>query len=230
MTVKAIITDIEGTTTDIAFVHKVLFPYASEHLPHFIRDQLSQSEVAAQLSAVSSEVGAKLSAEQAIEQLLKWIADDVKAPPLKALQGMIWKHGYENGDFQGHLYDDAANYLSQWHRQDIALYVYSSGSIQAQKLLYGFSSHGDLTPLFSDYFDTAVGHKQRSASYAAILERIPHQAEQCLFLSDVVGELDAAADNGIRTALISRGEQLSKTESHQMFSDFEQVHKTFITN
>jgi len=129
---------------------------------------------------------------------------DKKITPLKTLQGMMWKTGYDQGDFQGHVYEDAFQELKHWEEQGLALYVYSSGSVPAQKLLFSHSTYGDLTPLFSGYFDTKVGGKKESDSYRKIAEQLELAPEKILFLSDTIEELDAAQEAGMQTILILR--------------------------
>jgi len=166
MPIKAILTDIEGTTSAVSFVFDVLFPYAARHLPQFVLDHAQEPAVAAQLDAVraeSGEGGADLI--RVIEILLQWIAEDRKATPLKALQGMVWQQGYASGQLKGHVYPDAVEALKRWHQAGYALYVYSSGSVQAQKLIFGCSEAGDLSGLFSGYFDTTSGPKREVESY-----------------------------------------------------------------
>lgn len=163
MTIKAILTDIEGTTSAVSFVFDVLFPYAARHLPDFVREHAGEPEVAAQLAAVRAESGeADADVERAIAILLQWIAEDRKATPLKALQGMVWAQGYRDGQLKGHVYPDAVQALREWKARGLDLYVYSSGSIQAQKLIFGCSEAGDLGPLFSGYFDTTSGPKRKA--------------------------------------------------------------------
>lgn len=205
MPIKAILTDIEGTTSAVSFVFDVLFPYAREHLPAFVRTHASEPAVAAQLDAVRAESGeAQADVERVIAILLEWIAADRKATPLKALQGMVWEQGYRAGQLKGHVYPDAVDALRQWHAAGYELYVYSSGSIQAQKLIFGCSEAGDLTPLFSDYFDTTSGGKREAESYARIAAAIGRPAGEILFLSDVVQELDAAQAAGMATCGLAR--------------------------
>jgi len=156
--IRAIITDIEGTTSDIRFVHNVLFPFARENLPGFIAANQHQPAVAQALDDLRAEVDRpQASSEELVEVLFGFMDQDRKSTALKALQGMIWRAGYENGSFTGHLYDDVLPALKRWQQQGIALYVYSSGSVAAQKLLFGYSDAGDITGLFSGYFDTHVG-------------------------------------------------------------------------
>jgi enolase-phosphatase E1 len=203
--VKAILTDIEGTTSSITFGRDVLFPYAAQHLPMFVRANAHDPAVMAQLHAVAQEIGAaKDDYEAIIAALLQWIAEDRKATPLKALQGMLWEHGYKNQAYSAHVYEDAFQQLSAWHAAGIPLYVYSSGSIQAQKLFFGYSEFGDMTPLFADYFDTTSGAKQNAAAYQRIAEAIHLSSENILFLSDIAAELDAAKAAGMQTCWLVR--------------------------
>jgi enolase-phosphatase E1 len=205
MSVKAILTDIEGTTSSVSFVFEVLFPYAREHLPAFVRQHAGEPEVAAQLAAVRQDSGEpEASVERLIEILLSWIAEDRKATPLKALQGMIWAQGYRTGEIKGHVYPDAVEALQRWQQEGYRLYVYSSGSIQAQRLIFGYSEAGDLTPLFSGYFDTTSGGKREAASYQRIAADIGLPAQEILFLSDIVQELDAAQQAGMQTWGLTR--------------------------
>ena len=211
MTIKAILTDIEGTTSAVSFVFDVLFPYAKQHLPAFVRQHAGEPDVAAQLQAVRNDSAEPdASVDRVIEILLQWIAEDRKATPLKALQGMVWQQGYQAGQLKGHVYPDAVEALKRWHQAGYALYVYSSGSIQAQKLIFGCSEAGDLSGLFSGYFDTTSGPKRAEASYRSITSSIGHPAEAILFLSDIVEELDAAQQAGMATcALVRDGGELN---------------------
>ena len=205
MSIRAIVTDIEGTTSSISFVKEVLFPYAAAALPDFLARHWQAPEVQAQISALATESGQPVTTPAEADALLQqWIREDRKATPLKALQGMIWKHGYETGAYQAHVYPEVAAQLQAWHDSGIALYVYSSGSVAAQKLFFGYSEAGDLTPLFSGYFDTTTGPKQSADSYRKIAEDIGIPAELILFLSDIPAELDAARDAGLHTQLLDR--------------------------
>lgn len=171
--IRVIITDIEGTTSSIAFVHQVLFPYAAAHLEAYVRQNITRPEVAVQLDAVAQEAGLdREDIDGLVVQLLSWIQEDRKVTPLKALQGLVWAQGYAENAYQGHVYADAAEYLRIWHDRGLRLYVYSSGSVQAQKQIFGCSCEGDLTPLFSGYFDTLVGGKKEASSYLLSLIHI----------------------------------------------------------
>ncbi|WLG92212.1 acireductone synthase [Pseudomonas cucumis] len=205
MPIKAILTDIEGTTSAVSFVFDVLFPYAAKHLPDFIRENAGRADVAEQLAAVRHDCGEpQADVERVIEILLGWIGEDRKATPLKALQGMVWEQGYQAGELKGHVYPDAVEALKRWHQEGFKLFVYSSGSIQAQKLIFGCSDAGDLSPLFSGYFDTTSGPKREAQSYERITQAIGVEASQILFLSDVVQELDAARAAGMATCGLAR--------------------------
>ncbi len=161
--------------------------------------------MASQLQAVRTEAGEPdADVERVIAILLEWIAEDRKATPLKALQGMVWEQGYNAGQLKGHVYPDAVDALKHWHQQGYRLYVYSSGSIQAQQLIFGCSEAGDLSGLFSGYFDTTSGPKREAQSYRTIAQAIECPAENILFLSDIVEELDAAQAAGMITCGLAR--------------------------
>ncbi|MCK5884889.1 MAG: acireductone synthase [Alcanivorax sp.] len=221
--IKAIVTDIEGTTSSISFVKEVLFPYAARQLPAFLETHWDKPEVQAQLRAAEQESGQSLGSPATANALFQqWISEDRKATPLKALQGMIWKAGYQNGDYTAHLYPDTAAALRAWKQQGLDLYVYSSGSIAAQQLFFGYSDAGDLTALLCGYFDTTSGHKQEVDSYRTIQQAIGLPAEQLLFLSDIEAELDAAAEAGFQTIRLDR--EGSQGESrHRVVSSFEEI-------
>ncbi|UVL36523.1 MULTISPECIES: acireductone synthase [unclassified Pseudomonas] len=205
MSIKAIVTDIEGTTSAVSFVFDVLFPYAAKHLPEFVRQNAERPDVAEQLEAVRRDSNApQADVERVVEILLSWIEEDRKATPLKALQGMVWAQGYHAGQLKGHVYPDAVEALQRWHAAGYQLFVYSSGSIQAQKLIFGCSEAGDLTPLFSGYFDTTSGPKREAQSYTNIQKAIGVEPGEILFLSDIVEELDAAQSAGMQTCGLAR--------------------------
>ena len=205
-----ILTDIEGTTSSIAFVKDVLFPYARAALPGFVESRRHEPEIRKWLDAVALEIGEEHRAERdqrdeaALQQLLVWIDEDRKHTALKAIQGLLWKEGYALGEYRAHVYPDAAEALQRWQAAGHDLYVYSSGSVPAQKLFFSHSNAGDLTPLFSGYFDTGIGNKRETASYRHIAADIGVAPSHILFLSDVVEELDAAREAGLRTVLVDR--------------------------
>jgi len=203
--IRAIVTDIEGTTSSLSFVKDVLFPYARKHLPAFVVTHADNPVVQHWLHEAVREAGLVSATQQeTIELLQRWIDEDRKATPLKALQGMIWEQGYRDGEYRAHLYPDVAPQLRQWKAQNIDLYVYSSGSVPAQKLFFGYSEAGDLKSLFSGYFDTEIGAKRDPAAYRRIVAAIGLPAGDVLFLSDIVEELEAARAAGMRTTLLAR--------------------------
>lgn len=221
--IKAIVTDIEGTTSSLSFVKDVLFPYARAHLPDFVRTHRQQAEVACLLEDARQLIGEAVDDEALITQFIDWIDRDQKITPMKALQGLIWQDGYQQGAFDGHIYDDALRQLQHWKQQGFDLYVYSSGSVYAQKLLFGHTAHGDLTPLFSGFFDTNVGGKKEPASYLAIAEQIGLSGEQILFLSDIEDELNAAQQAGFQTYWLVRDQAIDPSAAHRQVSDFDAI-------
>lgn len=220
--IRAIVTDVEGTTSSLAFVKDTLFPYAASALPAFVRAHGDDHEVAALLAEVAAETGARDHAA-VIDTLLGWIREDRKATPLKTLQGLIWAEGYASGRLRGHVYADAARQLRAWHAAGIRLYVYSSGSVKAQELLFAHTPFGDLTPLFDGYFDTRIGGKREAASYRGILAGLGLPADEVLFLSDVCAELDAAREAGMRTCQLLREGVDPKPCGHPQAADFDGV-------
>lgn len=219
-TIRAILTDIEGTTSSIDFVHQTLFPYASRHLRGFLKSHADRVEVRQVIDEVGAIEHAELSLDEAADVLERWIAQDKKLTPLKALQGMIWSEGYKAGELKGHVYPDAPPALRRWHARGLKLYVYSSGSVEAQKLIFGHTEYGDLTPLFSGYFDTRVGGKREADSYRAIVKQVGVPAGEVMFLSDVGEELDAARAAGMQTLQLIRDDKAIAFATHQQAPDF----------
>lgn len=221
---KILLLDIEGTTTSISFVKDKLFPYAEENVKQFLETEWENEDVKEAVNALRKLAledkeksveglvaipGEDASKEDQIEGLVnnvKWqMSSDRKVGALKQLQGLIWKQGYDKGDIKGHVYDDVCSALEQWHSvEGQKIYIYSSGSVQAQKLLFGQSLVGDLLKYIDGHFDTAVGGKQESASYTAIVEKIGCNTDDILFLTDVDKEAEAARQAGLHVALVSR--------------------------
>lgn len=223
--IQAILTDIEGTTSSIRFVKDVLFPYARERLPAFVETHADDAQVQHWLQEAAKEAGlVAASRREIVERLIAWIDADRKSTALKALQGMIWKDGYASGEYRAHLYPEVAARLRAWKGAGKRLYVYSSGSVPAQKLFFGYSEAGDLTPLFDGYFDTEVGGKREAGSYRRIAAAIGVAPEAILFLSDVVEELDAARSAGLRTTLLARAPTTCPADSaHRCVADFDAI-------
>ncbi|HJO35453.1 MAG TPA: acireductone synthase [Gammaproteobacteria bacterium] len=223
MSPRAILTDIEGTTTDIAFVHEVLFPYAREHLADFVHARAGQPAVAAALVEARAAMDAPAADLPAvIGQLQAWLDEDRKITPLKTLQGLLWQGGYERGELRAHLYPDVAPALRRWQAAGHTLAVYSSGSVAAQRLLFGHTEAGDLTGLFSAWFDTHIGGKREAASYRHIVAELALPAGAVLFLSDVAAELDAAAAAGLATCQLVRPGTVPAAR-HPHATDFDAV-------
>ena len=223
MKIKAIVTDIEGTTSSLAFVKEVLFPYARANLADYVRLHAEEPLVKKVLEETRQEAGAELDTEQSITQLIQWLDEDKKITPLKSLQGLIREAGYQKGDFKGHVYPDAAAYLKAWKANGLDLYVYSSGSVHAQKLLFAHTEYGDLTPHFSGYFDTRIGGKKDLESYDKIAKQLVIPAGQLLFLSDIKEELDAAKAAGFQTLWLVRDSTPDPQAEHRQVSNFDGV-------
>ncbi|MFC1747435.1 acireductone synthase [Pseudomonadota bacterium] len=217
--IKVILTDIEGTTSSLSFVKDVLFPYARERMGSFIEQNAADPVVQALLNDVRAIAGETLDQQGVIAALIQWIDEDQKLTPLKALQGMIWQAGYKNGDFTGHVYADAYENLKKWHEAGLELYVFSSGSVKAQKLIFGYSDFGDMTPLFKGYFDTTMGAKREADAYLRIAKEIGVAQEEILFLSDIEQELDAARDAGYSTLQLLR-DGVTVSAHHPGVADF----------
>lgn len=223
MTLRAILTDIEGTTSSIDFVHQTLFPYARRHLRSYLRAHAERTEIQQLIGDIEALEHADLSLGDAADVLEQWIDEDRKVTPLKTLQGMIWRQGYAAGELKGHVYPDTPDALRRWHAQGVQLYVYSSGSVDAQKLIFGHTDYGDLTPLFSGYFDTRVGSKREATSYREILRQTGHTGADMLFLSDVGEELDAARKAGMHTLQLVRDDKTRPFPAHPQAQDFSGV-------
>jgi enolase-phosphatase E1 len=222
--VAAVVTDIEGTTTPIAFVHQVLFPYARAHLPAFVEAHATDPDVAAALA----EVRRLAPGQAALDALLRWMDDDEKVTPLKTLQGLVWHDGYASGALQSQLYPDVAPALRRWMDGGVRLAVYSSGSEAAQRLLFAHTPDGDLTGWFAGFFDTRIGAKREAVSYAAIAAALRLPADELLFLSDIEAELHAAEASGWQTChLVRANDATVASERHASAADFDAVGRLF---
>lgn len=224
--IQFILMDIEGTTTSIDFVHQTLFPYAAERLPEFIRTNQEDGEVKFCLDdvadTVEEEEGSRPDLEGCISALEKWMREDRKHTSLKQLQGLIWRNGYEQGHFTGHIYPDVPPAMRHWNEHGFEMGIYSSGSVEAQQLLFGYSSEGDLLDYLIDFFDTNFGHKREPASYQNISNALGLPAESVLFLSDVEAELDAAREAGMKTMQLVR-EGTEPSDKHPTASTFTEI-------
>ncbi|XP_061167082.1 enolase-phosphatase E1-like [Saccostrea echinata] len=230
--VKALIVDIEGTTTPIGFVKETLFPYVEENLESFLTKRYDEDETKADIAALQElaikekaddqegvieipKEGSKEEIIKAVVANVKWQMDsDRKTTALKQLQGHIWREGYKTGKIKAELFEDVGPALQQIVEEGINVYVYSSGSVEAQKLLFGNTEEGDLLELFTDFFDTTIGSKKDSASYKKIAEKIDVNPEEILFLTDMPDEATAATQAGLRSALVARDGNEELTEEH----------------
>ena len=205
---KFILTDIEGTTTSVSFVYEVLFPYFRENIHKTIELQhlkLIQEVFSQTIEMVKINEGRTINTpDEIIAVLTQWSKEDKKITPLKTLQGILWEEAYTSGTIKGHVYEDVAPALKRWKEKGIQMGVFSSGSIAAQKLIFGHSVAGDLTSYFSDYFDTTTGGKREKETYQLITEKLQIQASEILFLSDIVEELQAAAAADLQTIQLVR--------------------------
>lgn len=206
--IKYILTDIEGTTTSIRFVNDELFPYFRKNI-HLLEDYKSNEKVqeafkATVLLANKLENHRIRSVKEIISTLKRWSEEDKKITPLKTVQGIIWEKGYLKGEIKGHVYPEVPNQLNNWKNQIIKMGVFSSGSVVAQKLLFGHSIFGDLTSYFQNYFDTTTGGKRELETYQKISEFLNISAESILFLSDIREELNSAKEAGMQTCQLVR--------------------------
>ncbi len=218
MTIRAVVLDIEGTITPISFVRDVLFPFARAHLKEFLTRHQDDPAVKAEIA----QIDALAPGVDPVSALMGWMAQDAKISPLKALQGLIWQAGYDRGELRGQIYADVPDVLRRWHQRGLRLLIYSSGSVAAQKLLLGHSDRGDLTALFSGFFDTGVGGKREAASYRNIAAETGLAPDGHLFLSDVEAELDAAVAAGWQTAQLARvQDETVRSERHRGFAGFD---------
>ena len=226
---RAIVLDIEGTTTPVAFVYQVLFPFARTHAaPYLQRERESAACRAAidQLRAEqASDRGQGLDPPVPIPDYVVWLMDrDRKSPALKTLQGLIWQEGFRRGDLRGLVYPDVPRALERWRARGIDIYIYSSGSVLAQQLLFGSTDAGDLTQFLKGHFDTAVGPKSSPDSYRIIAERLAIAPQEILFVSDVAAELDAAREAGLRIALCVRPERApSDDRNYPVIGSFDEI-------
>lgn len=227
--------DVEGTTSPVSLVSEQLFPYARKHLAGYLRERWDEPETQADLALLAEENRAELvegapriahvgDADEAFAYLL-WLMDrDRKSTALKSLQGRIWKYGYEAGELVGTVFPDVAAAFARWSKT-AKVAIYSSGSVEAQKLIFRHSSAGDLTPFITSYFDTRTGAKTSSDSYRAIAAAMGVATEEILFVSDLLRELDPAREAGCMTRLSVRegNAPLADLHGHCAISSFAEI-------
>lgn len=229
---KAILLDIEGTTTPIDFVHKTLFPYAANNIDSYVSENFAaiSGEIAALKIEHSSDNAYEEKFDEAspesVAAYLKFLIDvDRKSTPLKTIQGKIWQRGYENGELKGEVFADVHPAFERWQTAGKKIAIYSSGSVLAQKLIFGYSDKGDLTKFITEYFDTATGAKRDTESYKKIAEALKFAPADILFISDIPAELDAARGAGLTTALSLRkgNAELTEEPTHRIIQTFDEI-------
>jgi enolase-phosphatase E1 len=208
---RGVLLDVEGTTSSISFVYDVLFEHAKRNVAAFLAARSADPDVRAAALGLAHSLGLPddvLTADAGLSQLALGAIDlmnrDVKDTALKSLQGMIWRGGYDSGEIVAHVFDDVPAALSQWADSGLDVRIYSSGSIEAQRLFFAHTSHGDLTCSLRGHYDTTTGPKREAASYVAIAADMGLEPRQILFVSDVGLELDAARTAGLQTVLAVR--------------------------
>jgi enolase-phosphatase E1 len=224
----AVVLDIEGTTSSTDYVRRTLFAFAREQMARWVAAHRDEPRVREELDQVRAAMGNPDAAEaKVVAQLVRWIDEDRKYTPLKAIQGWMWDEGFRSGTLTAHLFPDVAPALRRWAAEGHTLYVFSSGSVTAQQVWFGHGPEGDLRPLIAGYFDTAnAGPKREPASYARIAAAIQQTPEAIVFLSDVSAELDAAKAAGWRTLRVRRPGEPSFDEpvgNHSVVSSFKAI-------
>jgi enolase-phosphatase E1 len=238
--IRAILLDIEGTTTPIDFVFRTLFPFARQRLQKFLAEHGNEPEIREVVAALRIQYladtaqhlqppawaddssGGELASASAYGV---WLIDrDSKCSALKSLQGKIWQEGYRTGGLRGEVYPDVPVALGRWRGEGKIVCIFSSGSILAQKLLFGSTPAGDLTGFLHAFFDTTTGPKNAPGSYKRIAETLALEAGKILFISDVANELDAARDAELQTALCVRAKSVDQVASiHRMIHSFAEL-------
>jgi enolase-phosphatase E1 len=228
MSIKAVLCDIEGTTSSISFVHQTLFPIAYREMDSFVRMNWKSGVIREELEEVKTEIAgtgmnpSDVPVDKVIDTLRNWIRSDRKHSALKSIQGKIWRYSFEAGHIKGHVYPDVPVNFKKWKEEGLLICIFSSGSVEAQKLLFQYSEAGDLTPYISLYFDTTTGKKKDPSSYLLICARLAMEPQDIRFLSDTVEELDAAQIAGMQTFQLVR-EETAIVGSHPIASTFDEV-------
>ncbi|MEZ6112917.1 MAG: acireductone synthase [Pirellulaceae bacterium] len=245
---RGILLDIEGTTSSVSFVYDVMFPFVRRELEPYLETHWGESDLAAACDQIARDAGhdsldawateasgaaddvepAAAQRKLVASEVARLMDGDVKATGLKQLQGLIWRDGFESGELLAHVYDDVPPALERWRLAGITMRIYSSGSVQAQKLFFGHTTAGNLLHYFSGHDDTTTGGKKEAASYRRITADYDMPAEELLFLSDVPAELDAAREAGLHTALVVRSPdaaELSRSAAngHPVIRSFDEI-------
>lgn len=227
MNLRAILLDIEGTTTPIAFVHDVLFSYARDHVREFLEKNPDAEEIAILREEHERDVSEAPPLTDQIDSIasyVQWLIKlDRKSTGLKSLQGKIWRQGYEDGSLQAQVYADVARAFARWRERGLRIGIFSSGSVLAQQLLFAHTEVGDLTPFIDNYFDTTVGKKGDAESYRRIAEAMGLEVHEILFISDVISELDAANEAGMKTILSIRPGNSPQLQQYPSIHSFDEI-------
>lgn len=245
--IKVIILDIEGTTTPITFVTDILFGYVKKNLKSYLETHIDEEECKDDIQALRKQVeedkkagvdnvpeiphsgeDSDTTVQAAVDNITWQMKSDRKSTALKQLQGHIWRHAYSSGEIKGRVYQDVVDFLKSWTSQKgKKAYIYSSGSVEAQKLLFRNSEHGDLTQYLSGHFDTLVGHKREKNSYTKILQEINCNSTETLFLTDIPAEAQAAIEAGMKTYIVTREGNAELTEEdkkiYHTISNFNEI-------
>ncbi|CAG0913574.1 unnamed protein product [Notodromas monacha] len=228
--IDAVVLDIEGTTTSISFVKDVLFPYAVDHVEEFLVKNWNDENVQRLVKNLVDEAKKddyNMQVEETVVSIVNFIKllveMDKKVTSLKELQGLIWKSGYDDRSLLGHVFGDVERNLRQWRENGKRIYIYSSGSVNAQKLLFGHSVSGDLTSLIDGYFDTNIGQKRVSESYEKICESVETRPEKLLFLTDIPEEAIAAKESGYFVGILSRPGNAEVSTHFPVFKSFDEI-------
>jgi enolase-phosphatase E1 len=234
--VRAILLDIEGTTTPVAFVYDVLFPFARAHLREYLQEHVGSDAVRDVLVTLREEWRADVAARQdppewqddapvSAAEYLEWLMDrDLKSPALKLIQGLIWEGGYRSSVLKGMVFPDVRPAFERWRAAAVKIAIYSSGSVLAQRLLFGATADGDLTPFIAGFFDTGVGAKTSPDSYRRIARGLNYNAGEVLFVSDVPAELDGARSAGYQVLLAERPGNRTVTDTGaESIRSFDQI-------
>jgi len=239
---RGILLDIEGTTSSISFVYDVMFPYVRKHLTFEVFSNWMEPEYIEAFHALARDAGQESldawlkrenltrdnplrAAEVVCKEVTRLMDAEAKTTGLKQLQGLIWQSGFDSGELKAQVYDDVPPALTAWHAAGKDIRIYSSGSIQAQKLFFGHTIAGNLLPLFRGHYDTTTGPKKEAASYQKIAAVFNFSPSDILFLSAVTAELDAARAAGMQTALVVRpgNAHAPAGHSHPTIESFEQL-------
>ncbi len=220
--VRAVLLDIEGTTSSVQFVYEVLFPFARRELTEFLQRRWDDANVARACELIA---GNNATQEVVAAEAIRLMDGDVKATGLKELQGLIWQEGYAAGRLKSHVYPDVPPALRRWAEQGLDLRIFSSGSVGAQKVFFAHTEAGDLLTLFHGHYDTTTGPKREAESYRSIAVDMKTPTSAILFLSDIVQELDAAAQAGMQTGLVVRlgNAPVAAGHAHPVTTDFGQI-------